>query len=82
MDLEITSDKVDREGFCKLLNMWGVDGKLLRVVKSMYEEAKAAVWVGGGFKWVLYFDNWDQTRMHCLHGCCVNKDGGHEGNTG
>ncbi len=38
-------DKVDREGLRKILRMYGVDGKFLRAVKNMYEDAKAAAGV-------------------------------------
>ena len=43
MDLEKTYDRVDRERLWKVIRMYGVDGKLLRAVKSMYEDAKATV---------------------------------------
>ena len=43
MDLEKAYDRVDREGMWRVLRIYGVDGELLRAVKSMYEGARAAV---------------------------------------
>ncbi|MCP3679958.1 MAG: hypothetical protein GY782_06675, partial [Gammaproteobacteria bacterium] len=43
MDLEKAYDKVDREGLWKVLRMYGVTGRLLEAVKSLYEGAKGAV---------------------------------------
>ncbi len=38
-------DRIKEEALCKMLRMYGVDGKLVRVVKSMYEDVRTAVWV-------------------------------------
>ena len=43
MDLEKAYDRVDREGIWRVLRIYGVDGELLRAVKSLYEGARAAV---------------------------------------
>ncbi|MCP4337615.1 MAG: reverse transcriptase family protein, partial [Desulfobulbaceae bacterium] len=43
MDLEKAYDRIDREGLWKVLRIYGVPGKLLRAVKSLYEGARAAV---------------------------------------
>ena len=47
MDLEKAYDRVDRQGMWRVLRIYGVDGILLRAVKSMYEGARAAVRVDG-----------------------------------
>ena len=43
MDLEKAYDRVDREALWKVLQIYGVGGKLLGAVKSFYAESKACV---------------------------------------
>ncbi len=48
MDLEKTYDRVDGPALWDVLKRYGVGGKLLRAVKSFYEEASACVKIRGG----------------------------------
>ena len=46
MDLEKASNWVDRDAMWNVLRLYGVDGKLLGAVKSLYVGSKACVRVG------------------------------------
>ena len=46
MDLEKAYDTVDRHGMWQMLRMYGVGGKLLKVVQSFYVDSTACVRVG------------------------------------
>ncbi len=47
MDLEKAYDRVDWLALWDVLKTYGVGGKLLRVVKSFYEESSACVKISG-----------------------------------
>ena len=46
MDLENACDKIDRHGISQMLRMYGVGGKFLRAVWSIYIDRRACVRVG------------------------------------
>ena len=46
MDLEKAYDTIDRHGMWQMLRMYGVGGKLLKVVQSFHVDSKACVRVG------------------------------------
>ena len=46
LDLEKTSDRVDRDAMRNVLRLYGIGGRLLRGVKSLYVGSKACVRVG------------------------------------
>ena len=48
MDLKRAYDRVNREALWKVLRMYGVGGKLLDGIKSMYVNNLACVRVKGG----------------------------------
>ena len=48
MDLENAYDNVNREAVWQVRRMYGVYGKLLNVIKSMYVNSVACVRVKGG----------------------------------
>ena len=43
MDLEKAYDKIDRDAMWRVLSMYGINGKLLKVVGSLYERSEACV---------------------------------------
>ena len=43
MDLEKVYDRVDRNAMWRVLNMYGVNGMLLNVIRSFYAESEACV---------------------------------------
>ena len=43
VDLEKAYDKVDRELLWKVLRTYGVNGELMRAVRSLYNNSKASV---------------------------------------
>ena len=47
VDLEKAYDNVSREKLWKVLDEYGVKGKLLRAIQALYEDGKARVKVGG-----------------------------------
>ena len=46
LNLEKAYDRVDREAMWKVLELYGVEGRLLSAVKSMYADSRACVRVG------------------------------------
>ncbi len=48
MDLEKAYDRIDREGLWTVLRLYGLDGRLLKGVKSFYKNSRACVRVGNG----------------------------------
>ena len=52
VDLEKAYDRVDREGLWKVLRQYGVYGKLLEAVRSMYEGTSACVRDGVLSDWI------------------------------
>ena len=43
MDLEKAYDRIDRDAMWRVLSMYGINGKLLKVVQSLYERSEACV---------------------------------------
>ena len=43
MDLEKAYDRIDRDAMWCVLHMYGVNGKLLKAVQSLYERSEACV---------------------------------------
>lgn len=43
MDIETAYDRVDRDLLWRVLETYGVDGELMRAMKSLYENGKACV---------------------------------------
>ena len=43
MDLEKAYDRIDRNAMWRVLSMYGINGKLLKVVQSLYERSEACV---------------------------------------
>ena len=46
MDLEKAYDTIDRHGMWQMLKVYGVGGKLLKAVQSLYIDSRACVRVG------------------------------------
>ena len=46
MDLEKVNDTIDRHGMWQMLRVYGVVGKLLKAVQSLYVDSRACVRVG------------------------------------
>ena len=46
MDLEKAYDRVDRQAMWEVLMMYGVGGKILGAIKSMYEESMVCIRIG------------------------------------
>ena len=46
MDLENAYDRVDRDALWQTLRLYGVGGRLLKAVKSLYVDSRARVRVG------------------------------------
>ena len=72
MDLEKAYDTIDRHGMWQMLRVYGVRGKLLKAVQSIYVESIGRVsgweimWVNG-FRLMLHSDR----AVWCLHGCLM-----------
>ena len=47
IDLEKAYNRVNREGLCQVLRMYGVRGKLFSGIKSMHVDSLACVRVNG-----------------------------------
>ena len=45
MDLEKAYDAIDRHGMWQMLRVYGVGGKLLKAVQSLYVDSTTCVWV-------------------------------------
>ena len=43
MDLEKAYDRVDRDAMWRVLDMYGINGQLLKAVQSLYEKSEACV---------------------------------------
>ena len=43
MDLEKVYDRIDRDAMWRVLSMYGINGKLLKVVQSLYERSEVCV---------------------------------------
>ncbi|WP_435316529.1 reverse transcriptase domain-containing protein, partial [Klebsiella pneumoniae] len=66
MDLEKAYDRVDRNALWDVLVMYGVGGRLLRAVKSLYNDSRACVRVGTGVS------DWFPVRMGLRQGCVMS----------
>jgi len=66
MDLEKAYDRVNREALWQVLRMYGVRGKLLNGIKSMYEESKACVRVKG------QLSAWFEIKSGVRQGCVMS----------
>ena len=66
MDLEKAYDRVDRVAMWNVLRLYGVDGKLLDAVKSLYVDSKACVRVGNGMS------EWFPVRVGLRQGCVMS----------
>ena len=66
MDLEKAYDKVDREAMWKVLQIYGVGGKLLTAVKSFYKEGRACVRSTNGNS------DWFAVRVGLRQGCVMS----------
>ena len=66
MDLEKAYDRVDRNALWDVLVMYGVGGRLLRAVKSLYNDSRACVRVGTGVS------DWFPVRMGLRQGCVIS----------
>lgn len=66
MDLEKAYDRVDREALWKVLYMYGVGGRLLHAVKSMYEGGRACVRVGSEVS------EWFDVKVGVRQGCVMS----------
>ena len=64
MDLEKAYDRVDREALWKVMGMYGVEGRLLRAVKSLYVNSRACVRVGNEMS--EWFDVGVGVRQGCV----------------
>ena len=64
MNLEKAYDKVNRETLWQVLRMYGVSGKLLNGIKSMYVNSLACVRVNGGESECFRIDN--DVRQGCI----------------
>ena len=66
MDLEKAYDKVDRGALWKVLRLYGVGGKLLNAVKSLYALSKACVRVGSEVS------EWFLVKVGLRQGCVMS----------
>ena len=66
MDLEKACDRVDRDAMWDVLRLYGIGGRLLRGVKSLYVGSKACVRVGNEVS------EWFQVRAGLRHGCVMS----------
>ena len=65
LDLEKAYDRVDREAMWNVLRLYGVGGKLLKAVKSLYVGSKACVRVGNELS------DWFEVRVGLRQGCVM-----------
>ena len=66
MDLEKAYDRVDREALWSVLGMYGVGGRLLKAVKSLYENSRACVRVGNEVS------DWFNVGVGVRQGCVMS----------
>ena len=65
MDLEKAYDTVDRHGMWLMPRVYGVGGKLLKVVQSFYVDSRACVWVGNDVS------EWFPVNVGLRQGCVM-----------
>ena len=66
LDLEKAYDRVDREAMWKMLRIYGMGGRLLQAVESMYAGSKACVRVGSEVS------EWFTVRVGLRQGCVMS----------
>ena len=66
MDLEKAYDRVDRDAMWNVLRLYGVGGKLLQAVKSLYVDSKVCVRVGSEMS------EWFPVRVGLRQGCVMS----------
>ena len=66
LDLEKAYDRADREAMWKVLRIYGVGGRLLQAVESMYAGSKACVRVGSEVS------EWFQVKVGLRQGCVMS----------
>ena len=66
MDLEKAYDRVDRRALWQVVSLYGVGGKLLRAMKSMYDDNRMCVRVGGEES------EWFETKVGLRQGCIMS----------
>ena len=66
LDLEKAYDRVDREAMWKVLELYGVGGRLLSAVKSMYADSRACVRVGSERS------EWFSVKVGLRQGCVMS----------
>ena len=64
--MEIVYDRVDRVAMWNLLRIYGIGGRLLQGVKSLYEDSKACVRVGNEMS------EWFPVRVGLRQGCVMS----------
>ena len=66
LDLEKAYDRVDRDAMWNVLRLYGIGGRLLRGVKSLYVGSKACVRVGNEVS------EWFPVRVGLRQGCVMS----------
>ena len=66
LDLEKAYDRVDREAMWKVMRIYGIGGRLLQAVESMYASSKACVRVGNEVS------EWFPVRVGLRQGCVMS----------
>ena len=66
LDLEKAYDRVDRDAMWNVLRLYGIGGRLLRGVKSLYAGSKACVRVGNEVS------EWFPVREGLRQGCVMS----------
>ena len=66
LDLEKAYDRVDREAMWSVLRMYGIGGRLLRAVESLYSNSRACVRVGNEVS------EWFPVRVGLRQGCVMS----------
>ena len=66
LDLEKAYDRVDRDAMWNVLRLYGVGGKLLQAVKSLYTDSRACVRVGNETS------DWFPVRVGLRQGCVMS----------
>ena len=66
LDLEKKNDRVDRDAMWNVLRLYGIGGRLLRGVKSLYVDSKACVILGNEVS------EWFPERVGLKQGCVMS----------
>ena len=67
LDLEKAYDRVDRDAMWNVLRIYGVGGKLLRAVQSLYADSRACVRVGNEMS------EWFPVKVGLRQGCMMSQ---------